>query len=172
MSDIKIDQSEIICHQKEMTEQLDRRNWDETSWNGFLVNDNMLKMNILCYIFIVSFIYSVRARGWYNNPSPPSPCYHYFTHGTLRHLFSDASNCAKYYSCSHYKDYEYVRIRSEHKDCPQGKSFVTTSPNGQPIEAGGACIGDHPSKVRNCYTLRGEIFWIHKLAFHFISFNI
>ena len=106
-------------------------------------------MNISCYIFIALFIYS--ARGYYNQ----SPCKYYFTPGTRRHLFSDASNCAKYYSCSYYKDYEYVRIRSEHKDCPQGKSFVTTSPNGQSIEAGGACIGAHPSNVWNCYTLIG-----------------
>ena len=46
---------------------------------------------------------------------------------------------------------------------------MQTWPDGQPIEAGGACIGPHPSTVLDCFTLRGEIFQIYTLVFHSIS---
>ena len=111
-------------------------------------------MNISCYIFVAFFISTVKG---YNN-GDHDPCRYYFTHGMRRHLFSDASNCARYYSCSYYKEYGYGRIRSEHMHCPQGTSFVQTWPNGQSIEAGGSCIGPHPGNVFKCYSLRGEIF--------------
>ena len=102
-------------------------------------------METLFFIFVALFISSV--EGFYN--SEPNPC---------QYLFSDPSNCARYYDCSYYKEYGYGKIRTEHLHCPQGKSFVRTLPNGQSIEAGGACIGPHPSNVFQCQTHRGEIF--------------
>ena len=111
-------------------------------------------METLFFIFVALFISSV--EGFYY--SEPNPCQYHYTHGTRRHLFSDPSNCARYYDCSHYKEYGYDKIRTEHLHCPQGKSFVRTLPNGQSIEAGGACIGPHPSNVFQCHTHRGEIF--------------
>ena len=113
-----------------------------------------IKMETLFFIFVALFISSV--EGFYY--SEPNPCQYHYTHGTRRHLFSDPSNCARYYDCSYYKEYGYGKIRTEHLHCPQGKSFVRTLPNGQSIEAGGACIGPHPSNVFQCQTHRGEIF--------------
>ena len=103
-------------------------------------------MNFSYYILVAFFISTVKGD---------DPCQRYFKHGTPRYLFSDTSNCAKYYKCSYYNEYGYRRIRTEHLRCPQGKSFVRTLPNGQAIEAGGACIGDHPSTVSGCFLLRG-----------------
>ena len=107
-------------------------------------------MNFSYYILVAFFISTVKGD---------DPCQRYFKHGTPRYLFSDTSNCAKYYKCSYNKVYAYGKIRTEHKDCPQGKSFVQT----QSIEAGGACIGPDPSKVLNCYTLRGTFKHFYEL---------
>ena len=101
-------------------------------------------------IFVAFFISTVKGYS--------DPCRYYFTHGTSRYLFSDASDCTRYYECSYNRgQYGYMSINSVIKHCPQGKSFVRTLPNGQAIsiEAGGACIGDHPSTVSGCFLLRG-----------------
>ena len=107
-------------------------------------------METLFFIFVALFISSV--EGFYNSVNP---CQYLYTQGRRRHLFSDPSNCARYYDCSYYKEYGYDKIRTEHLLCPLGKSFVQTLPNGQSIETGGACIGDHPSTVSGCFLLRG-----------------
>ena len=107
-------------------------------------------------IFVAFFISTVKGYS--------DPCRYYFTHGTPRYLFSDASDCTRYYECSYNRgQYGYMSINSVIKHCPQGKSFMQTWPNGQSIVAGGACIGPHPSNVLNCYTLRGTFKHFYEL---------
>ena len=67
-------------------------------------------METLFFIFVALFISSV--EGFYN--SEPNPC---------QYIFSDPSNCARYYDCSYYKEYGYDTIRTEHLHCPQGESL-------------------------------------------------
>ena len=133
-----------------MSDKLERTEIRQSEIVHKLVDENVLIrliMNISLHIFTVLFIFSVSGNKNF--------CQYHWTHGMRRHLFGDPSNCAKYYKCSYYNEYGYRRIRTEHLRCPQGKFFVRTLPNGQAIEAGGACIGDHPSTVSGCFLLRG-----------------
>ena len=129
-----------------MSDKLERTEIRQSEIVHKLVDENVLIrliMNISLHIFTVLFIFSVSGNKNF--------CQDHWTHGMRRHLFGDPSNCAKYYKCSYNKVYAYGKIRTEHKDCPQGKSFVQT----QSIEAGGACNGDHPRNVRSCQTVSG-----------------
>ena len=119
-----------------------------------------MKMNT--YIFVALFIYHVEGfykTTCYHVEAYATPCDYWYIPGHIRYRFSDSSDCSRFYACS----MQNGRITARHCYCPRGKSFMQTWPDGQFIESGGSCIGDHPSSVMNCYTVKGT--FLNELIF-------